>query len=909
MSHSAAWLARFTLTLALATSAAAALASEPVALDPALARRHQLESGTRQSITIRVADTPGAEPRAADGAIDVTVSLAGSPVVIHLEPHDVRAPGFTVLAESASGARPVPVAPPRTYRGHVLGRPEVRAAATVDGGELRARLTDGTETWWLEPVGDGSTEHLVYRSEEVLPLPGVCVLPDGVASAPAAGPDADPDAIGGDPGCGSLCQIAIDVDPQYAGIFDTLDEVVADIEGLLNVVDAIYADDLGITYEITTIHIHGADETPYSTNDPYALLDQFAALWNTEYADVVRDVAHLFTGRELSGAVIGIAQVAAICTDEGYGISQSFFGGNYAQRVTVTTHELGHNWSALHCNGDADCQIMCASVSGCTSEKEHFGRRSLSAIAAHRATRTCLDDGGPVAPSSRDDDTVTLIGEPVDVDVLANDFSVTCAELTITAFDVTTEAGGTVARHAGGGEGGRDVLTYVPPAGYEGTDRFGYVIVDDQALEATARVRVDVLEFRDPDAATERAPGLAATYYAYPRPFSAPDLDAFTAYASDALPELFFRRTLREVGTSGRMDEVGARIAGTIVLDEPGTYTWFVTADDGARVSVDGVPIVESSFSEASGSLDLEAGEHALVVEYYEIDAASGLSVELEGPSRPRAVVATDLTGGADFAVSYYALPDAAWLPDFTTLVPLASETVPSLFRVSQTGELGTSGRADLVAAQYVGFLEVPVRGVYRVWLESDDGSALWIHDRRIVVNDGGHLMRDRGGWMALEAGAHPIRVDYFQKRDAHGLIARIESDGLERQVIPADWLSQTDVGTPILPPGDGSDPSGGTPSALSVGRVTPNPFSSITTVEIAVPGDGRAEEAVRADVHDAAGRRVVSLAVRPPGADGVTTASWDGRDSAGHPVAPGVYFLRVRSGSHQVVRPVRLTR
>jgi hypothetical protein len=71
----------------------------------------------------------------------------------------------------------------------------------------------------------------------------------------------------------------------------------------------------------------------------------------------------------------------------------------------------------------------------------------------------------------------------------------------------------------------------------------------------------------------------------------------------------------------------------------------------------------------------------------------------------------------------------------------------------------------------------------------------------------------------------------------------------------------------------------------------SPNPFSSATSVRLALARPGR----VRLDVFDIGGRLVRTLA---DGAISASTADvpWDGRDASGRPAAPGVYVLRVES-------------
>jgi hypothetical protein len=122
------------------------------------------------------------------------------------------------------------------------------------------------------------------------------------------------------------------------------------------------------------------------------LLGQFASRWNTVNAGIPRDVAHLFTGRNLTGSTIGIAQLASICNiGQAYGLSQSRFSNNFNSRVGLTCHEIGHGWAAQHCDGQGACYIMCSGLGGCNNSVSLFGSFAIGQITAFAATRTCLN--------------------------------------------------------------------------------------------------------------------------------------------------------------------------------------------------------------------------------------------------------------------------------------------------------------------------------------------------------------------------------------------------------------------------------------------------------------------------------------------------------------------------------------
>ena len=71
--------------------------------------------------------------------------------------------------------------------------------------------------------------------------------------------------------------------------------------------------------------------------------------------------------------------------------------------------------------------------------------------------------------------------------------------------------------------------------------------------------------------------------------------------------------------------------------------------------------------------------------------------------------------------------------------------------------------KSDDFAIKLEGFLKIPEDGVYRLILNSDDGSILHIGREVIVDNDGPHPAQDVGTLLRLRKGYLPIRIDYFE--------------------------------------------------------------------------------------------------------------------------------------------------
>jgi hypothetical protein len=141
-------------------------------------------------------------------------------------------------------------------------------------------------------------------------------------------------------------------------------------------------------------------------------------------------------------------------------------------------------------------------------------------------------------------------------------------------------------------------------------------------------------------------------------------------------------------------------------------------------------------------------------------------------------------------AVKYFALTAPESMPDFELLSPYSQQVVANIDFASTGGNFAGSGRADEVGAEWTGWLRVDQAGTYRIAIDSDDGSRVWIGDRLLVNNDGLHGMLERSGTIVLGPGKHAIRVEFFEYGGGAGCILRMEGPGIPFGVVGADRLT-----------------------------------------------------------------------------------------------------------------------
>jgi hypothetical protein len=128
--------------------------------------------------------------------------------------------------------------------------------------------------------------------------------------------------------------------------------------------------------------------------------------------------------------------------------------------------------------------------------------------------------------------------------------------------------------------------------------------------------------------------------------------------------------------------------------------------------------------------------------------------------------------GGAAFADHafrgklYYLKADTPRLPDFGSMIPVATVYAKKLDVPTQSFSLGFPGvteRTTWFAIDYLGAFTVARAGRYGFRLLSDDGSKLYIDGKLVVDNDGVHATGSASGEADLAAGPHRIEVQYFQ--------------------------------------------------------------------------------------------------------------------------------------------------
>ena len=88
--------------------------------------------------------------------------------------------------------------------------------------------------------------------------------------------------------------------------------------------------------------------------------------------------------------------------------------------------------------------------------------------------------------------------------------------------------------------------------------------------------------------------------------------------------------------------------------------------------------------------------------------------------------------------------------------------------------------------ARFSGLINIPETGNWTFYLNTDDGSELWIDGDSLIQNYGMHGMREYSGSLNLTAGYHDFRIEFFQGGGPHGLRFSWEGPNVSKTTIPS---------------------------------------------------------------------------------------------------------------------------
>ncbi|MEZ6126918.1 MAG: LamG-like jellyroll fold domain-containing protein [Planctomycetaceae bacterium] len=145
-------------------------------------------------------------------------------------------------------------------------------------------------------------------------------------------------------------------------------------------------------------------------------------------------------------------------------------------------------------------------------------------------------------------------------------------------------------------------------------------------------------------------------------------------------------------------------------------------------------------------------------------------------------------TGNAGLKGAFYS--GRSNFTDVTNLTPSVVRYTGNLNFASTSGAFAGSGLSDQFYTEWTGRVRIDSPGNVTFFLNSDDGSRLYVDGRLVIENGGLHAMLEVSGQVNLTAGYHDIRVEYFENTGNAGAILSYQQPGTSKTVIPASALT-----------------------------------------------------------------------------------------------------------------------
>ena len=353
--------------------------------------------------------------------------------------------------DAVNGYKDVPAPEVRTYRGFVEDDPDMRVNANIElGGVLNANLSDGRNinirltTQSITVTGPEGTSNpgtgnmiVPLKVDRISPTPKGYIVPRHVMRR---------------------IQLAVEIQNDYFVDLDSsVEATIARMEQRVNDTDFFYARDMGLAWEISTVVIR---QELLTTN------------WQDEWKDILVPAGAVYNTairfkRPGGGGAAGSVFDPEDANHRVYGTV-----GTTAAYSRSLGHEVGHQMGAGHQSSWQDIMQSAGSCLG-TGTVERMIDHSHVAL---EAAAPAVVYGAPLPPFAMEDGGNTQMDQPLEIDLLENDYDGNGDDIFLEQVDSVTSRGGLVEVIEGG------KVRYTPLPGFLGMDEFTYQVSDSSGV-------------------------------------------------------------------------------------------------------------------------------------------------------------------------------------------------------------------------------------------------------------------------------------------------------------------------------------------------------------------------------------------------------------------------------------------
>lgn len=312
---------------------------------------------------------PATVPQQVKSTGQVSLVSANKTYDLVLMPNDMRARNYRAEETIEGGVRrPLANSPVRTYKGFVSGIDGALARFSIDETTFEGMIRTDEADYFVEPARRYSSaavadDYVLYEAADVIKGTTVsCGLTldekvkTAVKEVASRAQVAAPLPL-------RVIELATEADNEYVNASGGPEAANNEILDILNVVEVVYRQELGFTLAITFQHAW-ATADPFNDTSQINLLNSFKDHWNANFANVPRDVTHLWSGSAVIN-LAGLTYVGTVCNTQSPGFAYGIHGRvtEAPQKFILSAHEIGHSLGAPAAHPDANCpgSIMASS--------------------------------------------------------------------------------------------------------------------------------------------------------------------------------------------------------------------------------------------------------------------------------------------------------------------------------------------------------------------------------------------------------------------------------------------------------------------------------------------------------------------------------------------------------------------
>lgn len=414
---------------------------------------------------------------AAPDSMTNNVTISGTNTTLILHRYSIRSPDFKLFLWSSGGGY-VPATAPEitTYRGTVVGQPNLIVCGSLRGNNLYAIATEGkNNAWSIGPVDVSAQIAGLADTDWIAPQPVAtnthtqAHLPAGMTNLPWN--FIKPTAI-------KQAELGYDVSWNFFRSQGSSVQSLCDwVDDLVNRYNNFMARDGAIDILLTTMVIR-TDAELYVPTSGGQHLNLIYNEWKS--------------GSSTGDTLLSTQRwdmVASFGTDSGlFGTGGYAWGNNIGKDeastcVNALFHENGHNWNCNHYFYGNDTMNGSHPSHGAINVQRVLTKRITEITEANLDDVTTYPE--PLHPYTTIDLASSLTNTPVDIDVLTNDWDSKGLSIAISGFTAASGKGGTVTQVG-------NKLRYTPPLNYVGKDIVAYWITNSAGLENRDLIHIEV---------------------------------------------------------------------------------------------------------------------------------------------------------------------------------------------------------------------------------------------------------------------------------------------------------------------------------------------------------------------------------------------------------------------------------